>query len=37
MYMQKQNQRYRRQISGYQKGKGRGEGQIRCMVLTDSK
>ena len=39
MYMSKQKQthRYRKQTDGYQRGEGRGEGQIRGMGLRDAK
>ena len=32
----KQTHRYRKQTSGYQRGEGRGEGQIRGMGLRDT-
>ena len=32
---QKQTHRCRKQTCGYQRGEGRGEGQIRGMGLTD--
>ena len=31
---QKQTHRYRKQTCGYQRGEGRGEGQIRGVGLT---
>ena len=33
---QKETQKHRTQIYSYQKGEGREEGQIRCMVLTET-
>ena len=33
---QKQTHRYRKQICGFQRGEGQGEGQIRSMELTDT-
>ena len=33
---QKQAYRYRKQTSGYQRGEGKVEGQIRGMGLTDT-
>ena len=33
---QKQTEGYRKQNSGYQKGEGKEEGQIRSMRLTDT-
>ena len=32
----KWTQRYRKPTSGYQRGEGMGEGQIRVMELTDT-
>ena len=32
----KQTHRYRKQTSGYQRGEGSGEGQIRGMGLRDT-
>ena len=40
MYIQnrntKQTHRYRKQTCGYQRGEGKGEGQIRAMILTQT-
>ena len=33
---QKQTHRYRKQTNGYQRGEGKGEGQIRGMGLRDT-